>query len=222
MGQSTPVRKELCMHTLLLATSNPHKLEEFRTIFSDMPLRLLSLSDIQLNVDVEETGNTFAENAELKGLAYAQMSHMPTLADDSGLEIDALGGEPGVHSARYLGRETSYEERFRVILEQLKGLPQEQRSARFRCVIALAEPSQKIYLVEGIVEGVIAESPRGTHGFGYDPIFFLPELGKTFAELDPVVKNRISHRARAAQSARKLLEKWPYDSSGSREQSQTH
>jgi len=210
------------MHTLLLATSNPHKLEEFRTIFSDMPLRLLSLNDVQLNVDVEETGNTFAENAELKAQAYAQMSHMLTLADDSGLEIDALGGVPGVHSARYLGRETSYEERFRVILDQLNGLPQEQRSARFRCVIALAEPSQKIYLVEGIVEGVIAESPRGTHGFGYDPIFFLPELGKTFAELDPVVKNRISHRARAAQSARKLLENWPYDSSGSREQSQTH
>ena len=210
------------MHTLLLATSNPHKLEEFRTIFSDMSLRLLSLSDVQLDVDVEETGNTFAENAELKGRAYAQMSYMLTLADDSGLEIDALGGLPGVHSARYLGRETSYEERFRVLLEQLKGLPLEQRSARFRCVIALAEPSRKICLVEGIVEGVIAESPRGTHGFGYDPIFFLPELGKTFAELEPVVKNRISHRARAAQSARKLLENWPYDSSGSREQSQTH
>ena len=205
------------MHTLLLATSNPHKLEEFRTIFSDLPLRLLSLTDVQLNVDVEETGNTFAENAELKGRAYAQMSHMLTLADDSGLEIDALGGVPGVHSARYLGRETSYEERFRVILERLKGLPLEQRSARFRCVIALTETSGKIHVVEGIVEGVIAESPRGTHGFGYDPIFFLPELGKTFAELEPVVKNRISHRARAAQSARKLLENWPYDSSGSRE-----
>jgi len=209
------------MHTLLLATSNPHKLEEFRTLFSDLPLRLLSLNDIQLNVDVEETGNTFSENAELKGQAYAQMSHMLTLADDSGLEVDALGGLPGVHSARYLGRETSYEERFRVILEQLRGLPQEQRGARFRCVIALAEPSGKIYLVEGIVEGVIAESPRGTHGFGYDPIFFLPELGKTFAELEPVVKNRISHRARAAQSARKLLENWPYDSSGSRQYPQT-
>ena len=210
------------MHTLLLATSNPHKLEEFRTIFSDLPLRLLSLTDVQLNVDVEETGNTFAENAELKGRAYAQMSHMFTLADDSGLEIDALGGVPGVHSARYLGRETSYEERFRVILEQLKGLPLEQRSARFRCVIALAETSGKIHVVEGIVEGVIAESPRGTNGFGYDPIFFLPELGKTFAELEPEDKNRISHRARAAQSARKLLENWPYDSSGSREPPQTH
>ena len=199
------------MHTLLLATSNLHKLEEYRAIFSEMPLSLFSLSDIQLAVDVEETGNTFAENAELKARTYAQLSHMLTLADDSGLEIDALGGAPGVHSARYLGRETTYEERFRVILEQLKGLPLLERSARFRCVIALAEPSGNIRMVEGTVEGVIAESPRGTYGFGYDPIFFLPELGKTLAELQPVVKNRISHRARAAQSARKLLENWQYE-----------
>ena len=214
------------MHTLLLATSNLHKLEEFRAIFSDLPMRLLSLRDIQLVVDVEETGSTFTENAELKARTYAQMSHMShmsqmsqmlTLADDSGLEIDALGGAPGVHSARYLGRETSYEDRFRVILEQLQGLPLDQRSARFRCVIALAEPSGTIRTVEGVVEGVIADRPRGEHGFGYDPIFFQPELGKTFAELGPEYKNRISHRARAAQSARKLLEDWPYDSCGNRD-----
>src|SRR5215471_9141636 len=128
------------MHNLLLATRNPHKREEFRAIFSDLPLRLFSLGDIQLDVDVEETGSTFAENAALKARAYVHMSHMLTLADDSGLEIDALGGAPGVNSARYLGRETSYEERFRVILEQLQGLSLEQRSARFRCVIVLAEP----------------------------------------------------------------------------------
>jgi XTP/dITP diphosphohydrolase len=194
------------MHTLLLATSNLHKLEEFRAIFSDLPWRLLSLSDIQLVVDVEETGSSFAENAELKARTYVQMSHMLTLADDSGLEIDALGGAPGVQSARYLGRETSYEERFHVILEQLRGLPFDQRSARFRCVIALAEPLGTFRMVEGVVEGVIADRPRGANGFGYDPIFFLPELGKTFAELEPEYKNRISHRARAAQSARKLLE----------------
>ena len=197
------------MHTLLLATSNLHKLAEYRAIFSDMPLRLFSLSDIHLAVDVEETGKTFAENAELKARTYAQLSQMLTLADDSGLEIDALGGAPGVHSARYLGRETSYEERFHVILEQLQGLPLNQRGAHFRCVIALAESTGNIRMVEGIVEGVIAESPRGTYGFGYDPIFSLPELGKTFAELEPEYKNRISHRARAAQSARKLLEDWP-------------
>ena len=197
------------MRTLLLATSNLHKLKEFRAIFSDLPLRLLSLRDLQLAIDVEETGTTYAENAELKARAYAQVSNMSTLADDSGLEIDALGGAPGVQSARYLGSETSYEERFRVILEQLKGLSLDQRSARFRCVIALVEPLGNIRIVEGVVEGVIAEGPRGTNGFGYDPIFSLPELGKTFAELEPEHKNRISHRARAAQSARKLLEDWP-------------
>jgi XTP/dITP diphosphohydrolase len=198
------------MRTLLLATSNPHKLEEFRAIFSDMPLKLLSLNDLQLNIEVEETGITFAENAELKARTYAQSSGMLTLADDSGLEIDALGGAPGVQSARYLGLQISYEERFRRILEQLKGLPMEQRTARFRCAIALAEPSGYTRIVEGVIEGVIADSPRGKNGFGYDPIFYLPELGKTFAELAPEHKNHISHRARAAQSARKLLEDWPY------------
>ena len=207
------------MQTLLLATSNLHKLEEYRAIFSNLPLRIFSLSEIQLNVDVEETGNSFAENAVLKASEYVQMSHMLTLADDSGLEIDALGGAPGVHSARFLGRETSYEERFRVILEKLQGLPLDQRSARFRCVIALAEPTGNIRIVEGVVEGVIADCPRGSHGFGYDPIFFLPELGKTFAELESVDKNRISHRARAAQAAYKLLEALLYDSCGNRDHS---
>ena len=197
------------MHTVLLATSNLHKLDEYRAIFSDLPVRLLSLSDIHMASEVEETGSTFAENAELKARTYAHMSQMLTLADDSGLEIDALNGAPGVHSARYLGGETSYEERFRVILERMKDLPLDQRSARFRCVIALAEPSGTIQSVEGNVEGVIADYPRGTHGFGYDPIFLLPELGKTFAELEPEYKNRISHRARAARLARRLLEDWP-------------
>ena len=208
-GPTDPYAKRVFMRTLLLATRNLHKLEEFRAIFSDLPLRLLSLRDLQLAIDVEETGTTYAENAELKARAYAQVSNMSTLADDSGLEIDALGGAPGVQSARYLGSETSYEERFRVILEQLKGLSLDQRSARFRCVIALVEPLGNIRIVEGVVEGVIADGPRGTNGFGYDPIFSLPELGKTFAELEPEYKNRISHRARAAQSARKLLEDWP-------------
>ncbi len=194
------------MQALLLATSNQHKLEEYRAIFSDLALKLVSLNDVQLDMEVEETGTTFAENAELKARAYAQASGMLTLADDSGLEIDALGGAPGVQSARYLSRETSYEERFRSILEQLKGFPVEQRTARFRCAIALAEPSGNTRIVEGTIEGVIADSPRGKHGFGYDPIFLVPELGKTLAELAPEHKNRISHRGRAAQSARKLFE----------------
>jgi XTP/dITP diphosphohydrolase len=197
------------MRPLLLATTNQHKLDEYRAIFSDLPFRVLSLHDIHLDQDVEETGSTFAENAELKARAYANASGMLTLADDSGLEIDALGGAPGVYSARFAGKETSYAERFRLILEQLKALPMEQRTARFRCAIALVEPSGFTRIVEGEIEGVIAASPQGENGFGYDPIFLVPELGKTTAELKPEEKNRISHRGRAAQLARVLLANWP-------------
>src|ERR1700730_9806064 len=192
------------MRDLLLATTNRHKLEEFCSIFSDIPFRLLSLSDIHAQMDVEETGTTFAENAELKALAYAKITGMLTLSDDSGLEIDALGGAPGVYSARFAGAGTSYEERFRIILEQLRGLPMEQRPARFRCAITLAEPSGYFRTVEGTIEGRIAEAPRGNHGFGYDPIFYVPELGKTFAESSSAQKNSISHRGRAAQLAAAL------------------
>jgi XTP/dITP diphosphohydrolase len=198
------------MHDLLVATTNLHKLEEYRAIFSDLPYRLLSLRDIWLDMDVEETGTTFAENAELKARSYAQASGLLTLADDSGLEIDALGGAPGVYSARFAGKDTSYEERFHLILERLKGLPTEQRGARFRCVIAIAEPSGATRLVEGVIEGVIADAPRGERGFGYDPIFLVPEIGMTTAELTAEDKNRISHRGRAAQLARVLLENWPH------------
>jgi len=197
------------MQALLLATTNRHKLEEYRAIFSDLPFTLLSLYDVHLDIHVEETGTTFAENAALKARAYAQASGLLALADDSGLEIDALGGAPGVYSARFAGSETSYEERFRLILERLKGLPMEQRAARFRCSIAIAEPAGYCREVEGTIEGVIADSPRGDHGFGYDPIFLVPELGKTTAEIAPEHKNRISHRGRAAQQARVLLANWP-------------
>ncbi len=197
------------MRKLLLATTNLHKLEEYRAIFADVPFQLLSLRDIQLDMDVEETGTTFAENAELKALAYARASDLIALADDSGLEIDALGGAPGIYSARFAGRETPYAERFRLILARLKGLPPRQRTARFRCAITIAEPSGLYRTVEGVEEGIIAESPRGEHGFGYDPIFFVPELGKTNAELSPEQKNRISHRGQAAAKARELLLTWP-------------
>src|SRR5712692_4661664 len=155
------------MRALLLATTNHHKLAEYRTIFSDLPFRLLSLNDIQLDIDVEETGTTFAENAELKARAYAKVSGMLSLADDSGLEIDALGGAPGVYSARFAGEGTSYDERFRLLLRQLEDVPMEKRTARFRCVIALAEPSGYVRTAEGIIEGKIADAPRGQYGFGY-------------------------------------------------------
>ncbi len=198
------------MRSLLLATTNPHKIEEFRAIFTDLPFQLLSLADVKLSdMDVEETGTTFQQNAELKALAYANASNMLVLADDSGIEIDALDGAPGVYSARFLGVETSYPERFRVILERLRGLEGRQRAARYRCVICIAEPSGYQQCVEGTMEGYIADAPRGTGGFGYDPIFLVPEFGKTAAELPPEVKNRISHRGRAARLARPLLEAWP-------------
>ena len=197
------------MRDLLLATTNMHKLEEYRTIFSDIPFRLLSLHDVQLDIDVEETGTTFAENAQLKALAYASASGMLALADDSGLEIDALGGIPGIYSARFAGVGTSYAERFRLLLGQLQGLPMSQRTARFRCAIAIAEPSGYCRTVEATLEGQIAQAPRGQYGFGYDPIFLGPEAGKTTAELMPEEKNRISHRGRAAQLAAALLRSWP-------------
>ncbi|GAC1431386.1 MAG: RdgB/HAM1 family non-canonical purine NTP pyrophosphatase [Ktedonobacteraceae bacterium] len=197
------------MRSLLLATTNRHKLEEYRTIFAALPFQLLSLSDISLDMDVEETGTTFQQNAELKALAYAHASGMLVLADDSGIEIDALGGEPGIYSARFLGPDVSYAERFRVILERLRGLPVTQRTTRFRCVITIAEPSGYHQSVEGLVQGIIADAPRGEHGFGYDPLFLVPEYGKTMAEMQPQLKHRISHRGRAAALARILLEQWP-------------
>ena len=201
------------MRALLLATTNRHKLDEYRAIFSNLPFTLLSLHDIQLDMDVEETGTTFRENAELKARAYAHASGLLSLADDSGLEIDALDGAPGVYSARFAGPQATYDERFDILLAQLRDMPMEQRTARFRCVISLAEPSGYLRSVDGAIEGVIADAPRGKNGFGYDPIFLVPALGKTTAELTPEQKNQISHRGRAAHLARELLVHWPPSSS---------
>jgi XTP/dITP diphosphohydrolase len=190
---------------ILFGTSNPHKLAELRAILGDLPFTLLGLDDIASAPEVEETGATFAENAILKATAYARASGLLTLADDSGLEIDALGGEPGVYSARWAGIDTPYSERFRIILERLAQTPPEQRTARFRCVIAIARPEGLLTTAEGVLEGMIATEPRGAGGFGYDPILYLPAYGKTVAELPAEVKNQISHRARAAAQARQQL-----------------
>jgi XTP/dITP diphosphohydrolase len=197
------------MRALLLATTNRHKVSEFRAIFSDLPFQLLSLQDVHLNLDVAETGKTFRENAELKALTYARASALLALSDDSGLEIDALNGAPGVYSARFAGVDTPYPERFKIILQQLQGLPMEKRTARYHAVIAIAEPTGYCRSVDGTLEGVIAETPRGENGFGYDPIFLVPGLGKTTAELTPEQKNQISHRGRAALKAREVLRDWP-------------
>jgi len=190
---------------LLLATTNQGKLREFREMFSDLPLTLTTLDEQGIDLDVEETGVTFAENALLKARAYTRASGLLTLAEDSGLEIDALGGEPGVYSARWPDREIPYPERFTRILQRMAGLPPKQRTARFRCMIALAGTDGWHELVEGVQEGQIANTPRGEHGFGYDPIFLVPALGRTTAELLPEEKHRNSHRGRAARAAREVL-----------------
>jgi XTP/dITP diphosphohydrolase len=189
----------------LLGTSNPHKLDELRAILGDLPLTLLSLDDVAPVPEVEETGATFAENAILKATAYVSASGLLTLADDSGLEIDALGGEPGIYSARWAGVGTPYSERFRLILERLAQTPESGRAARYRCVIAIAGPEGLLATAEGVLEGEIATAPRGGGGFGYDPIFYLPAYGKTVAEVPADVKNHISHRALAAAQARRQL-----------------
>ena len=192
---------------LLIATRNEGKLKEYEPLLDGLPVMLTNLTREGIDHDVEETGSTFAENAVHKAEEYARISGLLTLADDSGLEVDALRGEPGVHSARYAGPDATDEDRYLLLLEKMRDIPREDRSARFRCVIAVAEPGATAYTSEGVCEGVIAFSPEGSHGFGYDPVFFMPECGKTMAQLPAETKNRVSHRARAAQGIRPVLEK---------------
>ena len=192
-------------HKLLLATNNQGKLRELRELLAGIPFEMVSPADIGLNLKAAETGRTYAANARLKAIAFASASGLLTLADDSGLEVDALGGAPGVLSARYAGDKATDADRVAFLLQKLKGVPWYRRGARFQCVIAIATPAGDLKLVTGSCRGLIAEQPRGTHGFGYDPVFFFPKLGKTMAELPPEVKNTISHRARAAVRAREVL-----------------
>jgi XTP/dITP diphosphohydrolase len=193
------------MTKLLIATHNSGKVKEYQKLLAGLPLELTHLAEEGLDMEVAETGESFAENALLKATAYARASGLLTLADDSGLEVDTLNGEPGIHSARYAGSEASDEERYQLLLENLKDVPWERRTARFRCVIAVATPDGEVRTAEGTCEGIIAFGPQGEHGFGYDPVFYLPEHGRTMAELPPQTKNNISHRARAAQEARNWL-----------------
>ncbi|MEO7001452.1 MAG: RdgB/HAM1 family non-canonical purine NTP pyrophosphatase [Ktedonobacterales bacterium] len=192
---------------LVIATTNPHKVEEFRALLADLPYTLVSLTDLGVTLDVEETGDTFAANAILKAVAYADITGLPTLADDSGLEIDALNGEPGIYSARWAGADVTYAERHRILLARLADVPPEGRTARYRCAIAVAEPAPRGLsgVVEGTLEGRIADAPAGTGGFGYDPIFYVPEQGRTVGQMSAQEKHRISHRARAASKAHDLL-----------------
>jgi XTP/dITP diphosphohydrolase len=201
------------MHKLLIATTNQGKLAEYAAIFVGLPLELRTLRDEGIADDVEETGATFAENAILKAEYYATRSGLPTLADDSGLEVAALGGEPGVRSARYAGPGKSDAERNAFLLQKLANVPFHARLARFVCVIALIRPGAPPEVVEGVLPGVIEHEPHGEGGFGYDPLFYVLDENATLAEIPAARKNQISHRARAAEQARAVVERWLHESS---------
>lgn len=190
---------------LVLATANGGKFQEIVAILSDLRISFLSLASCEGYIPPVESGGTYAENAAVKAKAAAHFSGRWALADDSGLEVEALGGQPGPHSSRYLGPTASARERNQRIIELLEGMPLPRRKASFQCVVAVAGPGGELFLSHGSCEGVIAEAPGGNGGFGYDPIFVVPDLGVTMASLLPDVKNRISHRARALEKMKQLL-----------------
>ena len=192
---------------LLLATNNLGKVREYRELLRGVPFGIVTPADLGVSLGAEETAATFEENATLKAVAAARQTGLLSLADDSGLEVDDLGGAPGPLSARYAGADASDKDRIAFLLSRLKDIPARERSACFRCVIAIASPEGKVELFSGVCSGLISDTPRGAHGFGYDPIFFIPELGKTMAELTLEEKNKVSHRARAAGKARDYLKK---------------
>jgi XTP/dITP diphosphohydrolase len=190
---------------LLLATGNRGKVREYRALLRGIPYEIKTPADFGINIEVAETGETFEENAALKATALAGASGRLALADDSGLEVDALGGRPGPRSHRFAGEGASDADRIVFLLEKLRNVPEIERTARFRCVIAIAAPAGRVTYCPGECPGIIITKPRGRHGFGYDPVFYLPEMGRTMAELTLAEKNRVSHRARAAAKAREFL-----------------
>ena len=190
----------------IIATHNPGKVKEFKEILEPKGYDVKSLAEIGFTEEIEETGHTFEENAILKAEAVAKAVNKMVIADDSGLSIDNLGGRPGVYSARYAGEQKDDQANIEKVLSELKGIEKEQRTARFRCALAVSIPGEETKTVEGHVEGYIAEEPRGEYGFGYDPIFIVKDKDKTMAELTSDEKNKISHRADALKKLSKLLE----------------
>ena len=190
---------------LVVASLNRAKVRELIALLGDIPYRVVPLADVPGATLPEETAETYEGNALLKARAAVAIEGEVALADDSGLEVDALGGAPGLHSARFGGPGLDDPGRTALLLERLRGIPPERRTARFRCVIVIVARTGGARTVEGVVEGLISDAPRGTGGFGYDPVFFHPGLGRTFGELSEAEKSRVSHRALAARRARALL-----------------
>ena len=192
-------------HAFVLATTNPHKVREIRALLADLDVEIVGL-DAGAAIDPpEETGATFAENARLKAVYYAQATGMTAIAEDSGLEVDALGGAPGVESARFAGADSSYPEKFARLYEMLDARGGRGSAARFVCAVAVADGDRVVYEARGTVEGLIAPEPRGTQGFGYDPIFFYPPEGRTLGEVSDEVKRAVSHRGAAFRQLRRWL-----------------
>ena len=195
---------------LLLATGNQGKIHEFKTLLQSLPFELVTPAELGITTKVDEVGESLEENARLKATVLAEQSQLLTLADDSGLEVDALGGEPGPLSARYAGEGASDRDRVSYLLSRLRDVPWKKRSACFKCVIAVATPSGEVELCSGRCRGFITFEARGEQGFGYDPVFYLPEMGKTMAELPLEIKNQVSHRGKAARKVYRLLRKQPF------------
>ena len=195
----------MARETLLIATNNAHKVTELRRILGEADVMLLTPADAGITLDVEETGGTFEENARLKARAFCAAGGLPSLADDSGIEVDALGGRPGVRSARYGGDGLDDADRTQLLLDELADVPEERRACRYRVVLVLARPDDSEDVVDGACEGQVAFAPVGENGFGYDPVFYVPRFGRTMAQLDPAEKDAISHRGQAARRMAALL-----------------
>jgi XTP/dITP diphosphohydrolase len=190
---------------LVLATRNRHKGEELAALLGDLGITIRTLDEFPDAPDVVEDGDTCEANAIKKARAIAQFTGLPAVADDTGLEVDALGGRPGIYAARYAGEDATYEDNCRKLLREMAGVPREQRTARFLTVAAIALPSDGIRVAQGTLDGAIAEQASGALGFGYDPVFLIPELGKTLAQLSADQKNTISHRAKAFAKMREIV-----------------
>jgi len=194
------------MRDIVLATRNRHKRDELAALLSDLDVRIRTMDEFPNVPEVVEDGETCQANAIKKAKTVAAATGMSAVADDTGLEVDALGGRPGVYAARYAGEQATYEDNWLKLLRELKGVPLARRTARFITVAAIASPEGDVQVAQGILDGQIAEEPSGSKGFGYDPVFLLPESGKTLAELSAEEKNRISHRAKAFAQVRQLLQ----------------
>lgn len=193
------------MKEIILATNNANKVREIREMLAGSDINVIPLKEAGIDIDVEETGTTFKENAYLKASEICRITGKPALADDSGLEVDFLGGAPGVYSSRFMGEDTPYSEKNNAIIEKLAGVEDERRGAGFVCVMALVFPDGREFFTRGEMRGIIASEPAGENGFGYDPIVYLPEKGCTSAQLSPEKKNEISHRGKALRQMTDII-----------------